>query len=139
MFFFVPFFILFYFTLFFTTAHSFKCYQCGPKTPGTEYKPEQCEKDQKEVECSSNFTCIKMHGKTEEDKEVETRGCYQKTMCDTMKKLCADAELKKAQKIKECEVACCVSDGDKPCNSGFTVSAYMIMIMFAVLCGFKLF
>lgn len=95
-------------------AYSFKCYQCAPKTPGGEYTADQCKKDQKEVECPGNSTCIKMHGKTTDDKEVETRGCYLKVMCDSLKKVCGDADLKKAQKIKECEVACCVSDGDKP-------------------------
>ena len=57
-----------------------------------------------------------------------------------MKKLCEGSdEAKKAAGVKECAVACCVSDGDKPCNGGFTVSINMIMIMFAVLCSLKLF
>ena len=57
-----------------------------------------------------------------------------------MKKLCeASDDEKKAVGIKECEVACCVSDGDTPCNGGFTVSINMIMIMFTVLCSLNLF
>ncbi|KAJ7351033.1 hypothetical protein OS493_037096, partial [Desmophyllum pertusum] len=90
---------------------------------------DQCEKAQTKVECSANSTCVQMHGKRADDKEVETRGCFTKSMCDSWKKLCGDDDMKKAQKIKECAVACCDSDGDTPCNSGFTVCACTNMMM----------
>ena len=116
---------------------------CGPKKEGESYTTDQCEKDQKKVGCPSNSTCVKMHGKTDDDKEVETRGCFMKSFCDNMKKVCGDDTLKKEWKIKECAVACCVSDGDTPCNSGFTVPDNIVMtvmmLMFAVLSSLKLF
>ena len=103
---------------------------------------DQCEKDQTKVDCpSANYTCFKFHGTTTDDKEKESRGCSPKDFCETFAKICKEGteEQKKAQKIKECEAACCVSDGDKPCNGGFTVSINLIMIMFAFLCSLKLF
>lgn len=122
-------------------ACSFMCYQCGPKKDGEEYTTEQCEKDQKKVNCTGDDnTCIKFHGKRTNSTVFEKRECIiNKSDCELIKKDCADDDKKKVAEMKECEVACCVSDGDTPCNSGFTVSAKMIMMMCAVLCSLKMF
>ncbi|KAL9968365.1 hypothetical protein ACROYT_G026727 [Oculina patagonica] len=131
------------FCTFICAAFSFKCYQC-PTTAipdGKAYSTDQCEKDQKTMDCPANNTCFKSHGTTTDDIEREARGCMLKQECEVLKNLCEKGtdEQKKALKIKECVAACCVSDGDTPCNSGFTVSINMMMIMFAVLCSLKLF
>ena len=120
-------------------AYSFKCYKCAPENKGDPYSSDQCEKDQTKVDCPSNYTCVKMHGMRDDDKEVENRGCFTKSMCDLMKKACKDDAIKKASKIKKCAVACCVSDGDTPCNSGFTGSDNIVMTVMMVFAVLKLF
>ena len=124
--------------LFYFIAYSFKCYQCDGK--GKEYTTKQCEKDQTKIECHTNFTCYKLHGTTLDGIESEARGCWTKDFCEGYVKLCKEEtdEQKRKRTIKDCEAACCVSDGDTPCNGGFTVSINMIMIMFAVLCSLKI-
>lgn len=74
-----------------------------------------------------------MHSKMVDDREVETRGCLQKIQCDNMKKLCTNDDMKKAMNIKECAVACCVSDGDTPCNTGFAASGNLMMLVTMVM------
>ncbi|KAL9968366.1 hypothetical protein ACROYT_G026728 [Oculina patagonica] len=127
------------FCTFICAAYSFKCYKC--EGSGDEYTKEQCEKSQTKIDCPASSTCFKMHGTTTADKEKEARGCMLKQECENWKTICKDgtAAQKKGMGLKECEAACCVSDGDTPCNSGFTVSVNMMMIMFAVLCSLKLF
>ncbi|KAL9968362.1 hypothetical protein ACROYT_G026723 [Oculina patagonica] len=129
------------FCAFICAAYSFKCYTCDGADQDADYSTDQCEKDQKTMDCQGNYTCFKFHGTTTDDKERESRGCSTKEFCEGFMKTCKEGtdEQKKAAKIKECEAACCVSDGDTPCNSGFTVSVDMIMIIFAVLCSLKLF
>ena len=84
-----------------------------------------------------------MHGTTTKDDgaEREARGCSPKEFCENFEKICKEGtdEQKKAMNVKECEAACCVSDGDTPCNSGFTVSINMVMVMLAVLCSLNIF
>ena len=84
-----------------------------------------------------------MHGTTTKDgaPEREARGCITKDMCENYEKICKEGtdDEKKGMGIKECEAACCVSDGDTNCNSGFTVSINMVMVMLAVLCSLKIF
>lgn len=118
------------------------CYQCSPKNEKEDYTTDQCEKDQKKVNCTGDdYTCFKLHGENTDGVVDESRGCLPKSDCEEMKKVCADDDKKKKLKIKECEAACCVSDGDTPCNRGFTVSSNMKMMIMviAVLCSLKLF
>ena len=77
-------------------AYSFKCSICASKRVGDSYSIDQCKKDQTEVDCPTNYTCSKMH-----DKKME---------CDHMMNLSTNDDMKKIMKIKECAVACCVSD-----------------------------
>lgn len=91
-------------------AYSFKCSICASKRVGGSYSIDQCKKDQTEVDCPANYTCSKIHDKMEDNNEVETRGCLQKMECDLMKNLSTNDDMKKIMKIKECAVACCVSD-----------------------------
>ena len=121
------------------TASSFKCYQCSAPHDG-EYTKEQCEKDQKEVECNSTeampMVCVRLWGEKTDDKKHEYRDCVLKSVCEgKMKKYCSDKKLMEEMKIKECEARCCQSD---LCNSAFSTSANMIMMMFAALCGVML-
>ena len=124
-----------------------KCFECGDDTKGKDYTTDQCEKEQTVVECpgaeypAEIFTCFKFHGTTKDDKEKEFRGCTTKLSCERNKKFCEEPteEQKEEGNVKECEAACCVSDGDIPCNRSFTVSINMISIMCAVLCSLKLF
>ena len=119
-------------------AYSLQCYKCGPYKEDETYTTDQCEKDQKMVNCTNEEDiCFKMHVKYDYGREVEERLCMLKSDCEDSKETCEDDEQKKAAMIKECAVACCASDGDKPCNSGFTVSVNvtMLMIMLTVFCN----
>lgn len=131
---------LFVFCAIISLAYSFMCYECGPTKEGEDYSTDQCEKDQKKVNCSGDgYTCYKLHGENTDGIVTETRGCWQKSFCEVMKKTCSDDDEKKKEKIKECEVACCVSTGDTPCNSASTAATSMMIIMVAALCSLKLF
>lgn len=92
------------------------------------------------VDCPANYTCYRITGTKTEGDDGDSRGCNTKQTCEIFKTVCKDGtdEQKKQFDIKECEASCCVSDGDTPCNSGFTVPIDMIMIMLAVLCSLKL-
>lgn len=123
-------------------AHSFMCYQCSPTKEGEDYSTDQCEKDQKKVNCTGDDkTCFKIHGETTKGIVTESRGCIDKSFCEALKKTCSDDDLKKKDKIKECEAACCISTGDTPCNSASTASTSVMMMMMvvAVLFSLKLF
>lgn len=123
------------------------CYQCVRYEPGEgEYTTEQCEKDQKIVNCTSrdptdreDYTCVSTHSVGEDGKEHVFRACYLKSVCENKKKECEDKNKMKELKLKECTITCCVSDGDTPCNSGFIMSANVITMTFLVLCSLKLF
>ena len=108
---------------FYFTAHSFLCYKCEERD---NYTKEQCEKNQKNIECSANIeaTCFKQHIVKNDGTELEYRGCELKSSCKARKKNCEDEA-----KRKECEAACCITVGDTPCNSGVSVPANMIMVM----------
>ena len=122
------------------TASSFKCYQCSAPDDG-EYTKEQCEKDQKEVECNSTeampMVCVRLWGEKTDDKKHEYRDCVLESTCEDEKKVCSDKKLMEKKKIKECEVRCCQSD---LCNSAFSTPADMMMMMmtFVALCGVML-
>lgn len=126
------------------TANSFKCYKCRPAEADDEqYTKEQCEKNQKEVECNSTLgmvSCFRSWGKMTDGKKFELRDCAPKSLCEgVLKQFCTDKAKMKESKIKECEVRCCQSD---LCNSAFSTSAnmmMMVMMMFASLCGVMLF
>ncbi|XP_078376713.1 uncharacterized protein LOC144660038 isoform X2 [Oculina patagonica] len=148
------------FCTFICAAYSFKCYQCENDDHGVNYTLAQCEKDLTKVNCSANgnFTCFRFHYTTHRDDIKEARGCMEKHFCEEFVNDCKRGN-------ETCEVAaCCVSDGDTPCNSdliasttssftasttssftvspsnrGFTVSISLMMIMFAVLCTLKIF
>ena len=107
-----------------------------------EYTKEQCEKDQRIVNCTNrdptdndDYTCVRMHSESEDGEEYEMRARYIKSVCEEKKKECEDDDRLKEVKLKECTMTCCVSDGDTPCNEGVTFSAntVMMMMMFAVL------
>ena len=128
-------------------AYSFLCYQCIRKEAGEgEYSKEECEKDQKIVNCtnpdptdSEDYTCVSFNSESEDGKEYVMKACYLKRVCEEKKKECEDKKKLKELKVKECSVTCCVSEGDTPCNSGFTMSTNVIMTTLSVLCSMKLF
>ncbi|KAL9985533.1 hypothetical protein ACROYT_G007950 [Oculina patagonica] len=132
-----------------SVAYTFMCYQCVRKETGKgEYTKEQCEKDQKIVDCTNRdpnatdhdeYTCVSMYSESEDGKEYLMKACYLKSVCEEMKKKCEDTKKMKELKLKECTMTCCVSDGDKPCNSGYTVSTNVIIMTFSVLISVKLF
>ncbi|XP_022797689.1 uncharacterized protein LOC111335946 [Stylophora pistillata] len=143
-------FALFVFCTAICLVSCFKCYQCVRKSLDVEeYTTKQCLKDQKIVDCinrnvsdPTEYACVRMHSVSDDDVEYEMRACYIKSICEERKKRCEDKAQMKEQKIKECTMTCCVSDGDTPCNSGFTVFNDPIAIptmMLAVLCALKLF
>ena len=118
----------------FLTAQSFKCYQCGERK-GESYTKDECEKVQTTVECAAHLklTCFKQHIIKDDDTEIEKRGCRLISDCEKEKKECEkDAENDK-EKIKECAVACCITEGDKPCNGAITVSIDLMMVVVAVV------
>ena len=120
-------------------ANSFKCYSCGPKSPGESYSTAQCEKDQKEVACNftAGMTCLKGHSTSTDDKEVEARSCLPKVECEIAKKVCEGSKEEKEQlKIKECQVACCATD---LCNTAFITSGSIAMMMTAAMFSLVLF
>ena len=110
------------------TAHSFLCYKCEERE---NYTKEQCEKNQKTLECPAHLkvTCFKQHVVKNDGTELEFRGCELKSACETRKKNCEDEAKMKEMGRKECGAACCITDGDTPCNSGVTVPVNMIMVM----------
>ena len=88
------------------------------------------------MNCTANVaTCMKFHFETEDDKEVEQRGCWPTASCEQIKKDCDDADKREANKIKDCAVACCDTD---LCNKAFSVSIDMMLIVAAVLCSLNL-
>ena len=134
------------------TACSFKCYECENDDNGVNYNTSQCEIDQGKVDCGANSTCSRFHYISTRKGNVvkESRGCNNKYRCEEFRKFCKEGTVQQKEErgIKNCDVAvCCVSDGDTPCNSGFTapissgftVSIDMVMIMLAVLCSLKIF
>ena len=123
-------FVLFLFLfMFFSSVDSlFQCYECRPDTAGDQYTPDQCVKHQKKVNCTD--ICVKVHGKLNNGTQFELRRCAPKSHCeDTLKTVCTEDAFKKVHNITECSVACCVSVGDIPCNSGLSVSTSMMMMM----------
>ena len=133
------------------TGSSFKCYKCMRESnDDTEYTTEQCLKDQTIMDCinkdeadPTEYACVRMHSVSDDGKEYEMRACYDKSICEEQKKKCEDKANLKALGLKECTITCCVSDGDTPCNGGFSVfinsTTMMMMMMLAVLCTLKLF
>ena len=133
------------------SGSSFKCYKCIPETDDVkEYTTEQCLKDQTIMDCinrnvsdPAEFTCVRMHRVSDDDKEYEMRACTFKSICEEEKKTCEDKAQLKALGVKECTITCCVSDNDTPCNGGFSVFinsiSMMMTMMLAVLCTLKLF
>ena len=87
------------------------------------FTEELCEQNQNEVECSkeSKLTCFKRHIIKEDNTRTEERGCRLLSDCEAMKKNCEDEAMKEEKGIKECGVACCESEGDKPCNGAITI------------------
>ena len=57
-----------------------------------------------------------------------------------MKKKCEDDAKKEEEGIKECGVACCESEGDKPCNSAITIFVVdrLLMVNVAVIFSLRL-
>ena len=94
-------------------------------------------KNQKIVNCSEAETCWKVHLETERGFEAELRGCVLKQACEFNKKKCESGDIADFnvslmdEKITKCAVAFCVSEGDTSCSGAFTVSANLIMLMFA--------
>ena len=123
-------------------ANSFQCYKCGPKNVDESYTTDQCEKDQKKVDCNSTagMLCMKGHSTKDDGIEFETRSCTYKVACENGKKMCGNAEEREKQKIKECQVACCETD---LCNGAFITSGnmamMMTMMMIAAMCSLVLF
>jgi len=117
------------------------CYQCDPSGEDQDYSADQCEKDQKKDNCAGgNNTCYKFHIELTDGIVQEMRGCTSKSKCNDAKETCSDKEKMKENKIKECQVACCVSTGDTPCNSAsIASSSVMFMMMVAALGSLKLF
>ena len=112
------------------------------KTSGVkEYTTEQCLKDQIIVNCPTNrdptdttdYACVRMHSVSEDGDEYEMRACYIKSICEEQKKKCEDKAKLKELKLKECTITCCDSDGDTPCNRGFTVSVNMMVMMIFIV------
>ena len=107
----------------------------------------------------TEYACVRMHSVSDDGKEYEMRACSVKSICEEQKKKCEDKAQLKALGLKECTITCCVSDGDTPCNGGFSVfinstgdtpfnggfsvfinsTTMMMMMMLAVLCTLKLF
>ncbi|KAJ7391812.1 hypothetical protein OS493_016101 [Desmophyllum pertusum] len=125
------------FSAFISEAYSLKCYKCE-SILGQEFTTEQCEEHQSEISCpDADNTCFKMNSKTNDGKEVVTRGCSTTMHCEGLVKFCnGTADDTKKSNTKECQATCCHKDF---CNMGFTVSINMMLVMFAVLCSLKLF
>lgn len=66
------------------------------------------------------------------------RGCKVKTDCEALKERCKDDAKNKEENIKECKVACCVSDSDTPCNNAITFAADIMIVVISVVCGLRL-
>ena len=121
------------------TAYSFECYVCNGKTE------EECTSKQTKVNCTGDdCTCWKANYKTEKDKTGEIRGCLPKKSCKEIKKKCDDGEempQDDGDKITKCDVACCVTaaGAENPCNGAITVSANVVMMIFAALYALNLF
>ena len=122
-------------------AYSFLCYACGPSSEDPNYPVDQCEKDQRRVNCTGeDVTCFKQHLEFNSGIVQEIRKCVKKSQCNDIKKSCSDDETIKKSNLKDCQVACCISTGDTPCNSATTASSsVMIMMMVSALCSLKLF
>ena len=117
---------------FVVSAYSFKCYTC------IDESSDNCNKNQTSVTCTGNDkTCIKADGELESGKTLEMRGCLDTKDCDESKKKCEDGTATfgdAGDKFKECRVVCCVpSDDETPCNSAFTVTSNMVIMMLAIL------
>ena len=87
---------------------------------------------------------MKSNFKTDKDKTGEIRGCVPKTPCEESKKKCDDGEeisFDDGDKITKCDVACCVTaaGAENPCNGAITVTANVVMMIFAALYALKLF
>ena len=133
-----------------STAHSFQCYKCGPDKPDVGYTTEQCEQNKTKIDCSG--TCYRSYHEESDGKQLvfESRGCSPKSSCDDAVKRCANDTIREVDGIKKCTVTCCVSDSDTPCNSfnnnnnnnnnnnAFTVSSHRIIVLFSLLCSFRL-
>ena len=111
-------------------------------TPTDEsYSVEQCEKDQKKVNCSdipgvvSDF-CLKTSVEDEDGRKSQQKACVSKAECEQTKANCDNAGKTEESKVKKCSVSCCSSD---LCNNAFSVSINMMFIVTAALCSFKLF
>ena len=123
-------------------AYSFLCYACYPSSEDQNYPVDQCEKDQRRVNCTGeDVTCFQQHLEYNSGIVQEIRTCVEKSVCNNLKKSCSDDEtIKKNNAVKDCQVACCISTGDTPCNSATTASSsVMIMMMVSALCSLKLF
>jgi len=106
-----------------------------------DYTEDQCEKDQKKENCTvDDSTCFKYHLENTDGIVQERRGCTTKSSCDEAKETCSDKDKKEEARIKECQVACCVSTVDTPCNSAsIASSSLMFMMIVAALGSLKLF
>ena len=120
-------------------AYSLLCYACGPSSE-ENYPVDQCEKDQIRINCTSDMTCYKRHLEFNSGIVLEERACLEKSRCNEIKESCSDDETIKKSNVKDCQVVCCISTGDTPCNSATTASSsVMIMMMVSALCSLKLF
>ena len=122
-------------------AYSFLCYACYPSSEDQNYPVDQCEKDQRRVNCTGeDVTCFQQHLEYNSGIVQEIRTCVEKSVCNNLKKSCSDDETIKKSNVKDCQVVCCISTGDTPCNSATTASSsVMIMMMVSALCSLKLF
>lgn len=106
------------------------------------FTEEQCEQNQNEVEClkESKLTCFKRHIIKEDNTRTEERGCRLLSDCEAMKKKCEDEAKREEEGIKECGVACCESEGDKPCNGAITIFVVdrLLMVNVAVIFSLRL-
>jgi len=106
-----------------------------------DYTEDQCEKNQTKEKCTGDDnTCFKIHLETTKGIVREVRGCTTKSDCDESEEICSDKDKREEVQVKKCEIACCVSIGDTPCNSAsIASSSEMFMMMVAALGSLKLF
>jgi len=117
-------------------ANSFQCYKCSGKVD-EGYTNDECQKEDKKENCTE--ACLKVWGENTDGKEIVMKACVPKAACGSegeYKKLCEDEAKLKEAGLKNCDALCCEED---LCNSAFTFSTNILVMMFAALCGVMLF